>query len=380
TYLTNGNYIVCLFIVTSTGCQSSYCDTISITCNQPGCGAGFQFTMPQCPTVNFFGTGTTTSGSVTSYNWTFGDGSTGTGQNPTHTYTANGSYVACLSIGTSTGCSATYCDTVTISCITPQCQASFNANLTGCPQILFNSTSVASSGSITSYSWTFGDGSSGTGQNTAHTYLTNGNYIVCLFIVTSTGCQSTYCDTISITCNPPVQCQAAFTSQSTPNLFAQFTDLSTATGSILTWNWSFGDGSTSTMQNPSHVYTQPGFYIVCLTITATDSMAGFCSSTTCDTIAIGNVAIDRPSPFQDVSVYPNPFVNSIRIRYSLTQVTDLRLSLYDALGLEILHQNVPQVAPGQQEATLDTGSLPAGTYFLRMQSMDGAITLPVLRQ
>ncbi|MEM7037104.1 MAG: PKD domain-containing protein [Bacteroidota bacterium] len=75
------------------------------------------------------------------------------------------------------------------------------------------------------------------------------------------------------------QCTAGFTWSTTPFFATTFTDMSQGAGqTISSWSWDFGDGNTSTAQNPSHNYSQPGVYIVCLTITAGNCMDIFCDS------------------------------------------------------------------------------------------------------
>jgi len=122
-----------------------------------------------------------------------------------------------------------------------------------------NSTSTAA---ITNWLWDFGDGNTSTQQNPTHTYATDGNYTVCLTAVTACGVDST-CATVNVViCNNPT---AAFTETNNDPAF-DFTDGSSTTGNV-TYSWDFGDGNTSTMQNPSHTYIDNGTYTVTLTIT-----------------------------------------------------------------------------------------------------------------
>ncbi len=116
-YQSNGMYSVCLIIQTASGCFSTYCDSIQINCiTQPSCLAGYQYTLANCPSVSFFD-GSSSSGNIISWDWSFGDGGTDNNQNPSHTYTANGNYLACLTIMTDDSCTNTYCDTIVINCI-----------------------------------------------------------------------------------------------------------------------------------------------------------------------------------------------------------------------------------------------------------------------
>ncbi len=277
TYAANGTYMVCLSISTIGGCTSTYCDTININCiSTPSCQADFSWT--GCPSVSFTDNSTASPGTVTSWLYDFGDGNTSTQQNPVHVYSADGMYLACLTVTTSDGCTSTYCDTINVNCLTPSCQAGFT--WTGCPTVSFTDNSAASPGSVTSWLYDFGDGNTSTQQNPVHAYSANGMYLACLTITTSDGCTSTYCDTINVNCLTP-SCQAGFTWAGCPTV--AFTDNSTASpGAVTSWLYDFGDGNTSTLQNPVHVYTANGMYLACLTVTT----ANGCTSTYCDTITI----------------------------------------------------------------------------------------------
>jgi len=185
---------------------SDYCTTVEINCiTQTQCEAEFQysFTASGCPEVEFSDLSSAGSGAqIVSWEWGFGDGTSGTGQNPTHEYTANGTYTVCLIIVTSDGCESDFCTTVEISCIQQtQCEAAFQYSDDACPEIEFYDFSQAGTGDqIVSYTWDFGDGSTGTGENPTHEYQANGIYIVCLIIETLNGCVSDYCYTIVIDC------------------------------------------------------------------------------------------------------------------------------------------------------------------------------------
>lgn len=110
----------------------------------------------------------------------------------------------------------------------------------------------------TSWFWNFGDGFTSTEQNPVHTFTANGTYTVCLTSTSILG-SDTYCQDIPITYYLlPV---AAFSYTGDPTV--SFTDLTTHEPT--SWSWTFGDGFTSTEQNPVHNYTSDGVYSVCLT-------------------------------------------------------------------------------------------------------------------
>ena len=127
-----------------------------------------------------------------------------------------------------------------------------------------------STGSPTTWNWSFGDGTTSTQQNPTHTYSTVGNYTVALTATNAAG-SNTVTKSSYIIVTAPVQATAqkpvaSFTTNVTSGnapLSIAFTG--TSKGSPTTWNWSFGDGTTSTQQNPTHTYSSAGNYSIKLT-------------------------------------------------------------------------------------------------------------------
>ncbi|MDD1716532.1 MAG: PKD domain-containing protein [Methanolinea sp.] len=121
-----------------------------------------------------------------------------------------------------------------------------------------------SMGGPTSWFWNFGDGSSSTERNPAHTYANPGVYSVTLTVTNSYGsgqkAEQDYIATGSI----PVANFVATPSVGTSPLAVQFSDLSS--GSPSSWEWDFGDGQASATRNPIHTYTASGSYTVTLTV------------------------------------------------------------------------------------------------------------------
>ncbi|AKB34216.1 cell surface protein [Methanosarcina siciliae HI350] len=147
--------------------------------------------------------------------------------------------------------------------------ADFNAApLSGNSPLTVNFTDD-STGSPTSWSWDFGDGTNSTEQNPSHTYNSTGNYTVSLTVSNDGGSDSEVkIDYITVSSTPvEPELVAAFTAdvtEGTDPLTVNFTDQST--GSPTAWEWDFGDGANSTEQNPSHTYVSSGNYTVNLTV------------------------------------------------------------------------------------------------------------------
>lgn len=120
----------------------------------------------------------------------------------------------------------------------------------------------------TSWSWNFGDGGTSTSRNPTHIYASAGSYTVTLTSTNSFGSNTqtkTNYITVNIAGSSPVAAFIGTPTTITAGESVQFTDQSTNTPT--SWNWNFGDGTTSTIRNPSNTYITPGNYTVSLTAT-----------------------------------------------------------------------------------------------------------------
>ncbi|MDZ4247469.1 MAG: PKD domain-containing protein, partial [Dehalococcoidia bacterium] len=125
----------------------------------------------------------------------------------------------------------------------------------------------ASTGNIKSWKWDFGDGEAATKQNPSHTYQKKGNYTVSLKVKGKDGSTDTESKANYITVLKEDEILADFTADTTsglPPLEVQFTEQ--CFGEITSYSWDFGDGSTSSEQNPKHTYTASGEYTASLTV------------------------------------------------------------------------------------------------------------------
>jgi len=140
----------------------------------------------------------------------------------------------------------------------------------GVPLSFNGSGSYDPDGTIVSYAWNFGDGNTSTVVNPTHTYAQNGTYTVTLTVTDNEGATDTSTTTATIADTEP---NADFTGTPTSGpepLTVAFTDASTSYDGIVAWAWDFGDGNTSTEQNPTHVYAEAGLYTVSLTVYEAD--------------------------------------------------------------------------------------------------------------
>ena len=230
---------------------------------------------PKNTTVQFTSQST---GSITSWLWDFGDGATSIDPNPSHTYKDARTYTVSLTV---TGPNGSDIETKSrfVKLFSPSVPnadftrepISINSPMTvqftdtsTCPATLINhvngtiyTTSIesASIGGITTWTWDFGDGTTSNEQNPAHTYQNTGSYTVRLTVVGPKGSDSkTRTNYIQLTMpSVPVANFTAKPRSGNGPLVVQFTD--TSAGHVSSRRWDFGDGTTSTEQNPIHTYT-----------------------------------------------------------------------------------------------------------------------------
>lgn len=214
-------------------------------------------------TTVFTDQSTISSGTITGWNWDFGDGGTSTLQNPTHIYSGTPPYSVTLTVTSGAGCTNNIVQQVS-TIVAPAASFTFVASCANNP-VTFTDQSTVASGTITGWSWNFGDGNTSSAQNPTHQYASASNYSVTLTVTSDLGCTSSQTQQVSTTAptaafSAPAVCNGATT---------VFTDQSTiSAGVISTWSWDFGDGGTSALQNPTHVYGNSGNYTVSLTVTS----------------------------------------------------------------------------------------------------------------
>ncbi|MFO8128334.1 MAG: PKD domain-containing protein [Bacteroidales bacterium] len=202
---------------------------------------------------------------IVSWLWDFGDGNTSTEPEPDHIYTAPGVYVAYLTVEDSSGCTEAASTNVRVHALpVPDFSDS-----TSCYDSLtyFKDLSVPGSSGIVSWDWDFGDGTGSSFQNPVHHYVNHGTYTVTLTITNGNGCVDTYSrDVISFPA-PEADFIADTACLGSPT---NFTDLSSsASGVINQWYWDFGDGTTSSLQDPLHTYLSSGIFVATLIVTNT---------------------------------------------------------------------------------------------------------------
>lgn len=216
------------------------------------------------------------------YTWDFGDGATGTGQYPFHSYQSNGTYVYCVDYNIpSAGCSGTYCDTVYVDI------CDLNAFIF--PYQQGNGTNYsfrvyADSLSMWTYNWNFGTGQPATSTDAypVVTFPGPGTYNISVDYVAHNGCTGTLTYTLVVTSQQISPCDSLFYTNVTANYLS--VTLANTPNPQATYYWEFGDGDSTVGTSSTHHYTALGTYNVCLTVTAPG-----CVSSLCRTINVQNI-------------------------------------------------------------------------------------------
>ena len=205
TYKHDGKFVVTHYTVDSARkCYITYTDTIVIgTTVTTKCGMHAYFSDSISGyTVYFKNPSYSTGNAITNYYWSYGDGTTSTGKDHYHTYSASGKYRVLLYVWDSVSkCSASYVDSITIgTTTTTKCgmHAYFNDSISG-STVYFANSSYSTGNAITNYYWSYGDGTTSTGKDYHHTYSASGKYKVLLYVWDSVShCSSSYTDSITI--------------------------------------------------------------------------------------------------------------------------------------------------------------------------------------
>ena len=385
------------------------------------CGAYAYFTIQNSLTAIFEDWSYSLDGSdITSWEWDFGDGNSSTEQNPTHTYDQEGIYIVTITITTDSNCTSSgtflvqtgldncdcdgldydpvcielfpgfaipfenicfaecagYVEEDLVDCeencicgdeydpvcvYSPiwgiiatyynECQAICDGylleNLVSCDDVagencyadfsmttnndpltaIFEDISYVYEGSIISWEWNFGDGNASNEQNPTHTYVEEGIYEVSLTIITDEDCTST--TTLHICLgeggyyeNP--DCQAFFYFEQHQGDLSTFDFIDFSFGNIDSYFWDFGDGNTSTAQNPTHTYAEEGVYTISLTITGILGEE-ICESTT-SVVLLTNANVSYET---ECNALFYPFIIS-----ETSEVFFLNVSSFDAVSFE----------------------------------------------
>ncbi len=248
-------------------------DTLSYTFVFPASGSGdlivSAYGQPagsSSLTVNFSSMVSGGCGSYT-YLWNFGDGQSGTGNAPSHTYQTAGTYTATVTVteasgGSCTGKTGAASVVVTVGGSVLEVTASATPSTGPAPlSVNLNATASGGNGDYT-YSWNFGDGQSGAGQTVSHVYSSAGTYTAKVTVTDTANAAGS--GSVGITVTSGSSLTIAATASPTSSVYAPLTVTfsCSASGGTAPYSylWDFGDGASSTEANTTHTYNNVGMF------------------------------------------------------------------------------------------------------------------------
>lgn len=300
-------------------------------------------------------------GTIASYLWDFGDGSTATTQSAPHTYANAGTYTAKLTIADASGKTSFATTTVTVASAptpvptTPPTAVISSSAATGPAPLavsLDGSGSTATNATIAAYNWSFGDGTTASGAKVAHSYTSAGTYSATLTVTDSKGLSSqastpVIATTPTATNTAPKAVISATPINGTAPLAVTFNggNSTDSDGSIAGYTWNFGDGSTASGKTVSHTYTTNATFTATLEVVDDKGAKGSASTTITVTaqnktpqlkIETGEVAVSSTwvrVPLE--TTFANPIVVAGPPSFNNNQPCVVQLRNVDATGFDV---------------------------------------------
>ena len=290
TYKDDGSYTITLTVTDNDGAKDSAETTKTVLNKQPI--ASFTTTAETAKvdeTITFDASGShDPDGTIAKYSWTFGDGTTATGDSVQHAYTQDGTYTVTLNVTDDDGATGTASTIITVTSTNQAPVASFTESAkmvsTGVIIQFDASASIDSDGTIVIYAWDLGDGNTAVGITVSHAYEDNGVYTVTLTVTDNEGATDFATATKTVLNRPPI---ALFTDDITSVVENETIHFDASgsydiDGTIVSYLWDFGDGTTNTGTTTEHTYSKAGNYVV--TLTVIDDDGDFSSVTTEKTV------------------------------------------------------------------------------------------------
>lgn len=260
--------------------------------------------------------------------------------------------------------------------------------------LIFTDTSTIQGGSILSWFWDFDDGFTSSLQNPVHTYSAAGMYGVSLTVTADNGCSTTIIDSVLVGTNPSVD--FSFVNNTCSNIPVQFSDSTFDNFGVASWLWNFGDGNTSGLQHPVHLYASGGTFQVTLSATSVsgcvDSLAqsitllqspesGFNATGTCvgETVTFNNTSLFSNSSTWDFgdgstanTISPQHAYAAVTGDYTVTLISANSNGCSDTAVQQIHIGNKPVPAFSFNPATACEGNI---VQFTDLTTVGGSDTI-----
>ncbi len=283
----DGVYTIALNVSDDDGGFNITSTQVTIGNVPPGADTGGPYSGNEGSVVNFYGNYSDPSPvDIISYLWDFGDGNTSALQNPMHTYSDDGVYIVTLTVSDDEGGIGVSTTGATIANVAPTADAGGPYSGNEGDVISFTGSQTDPGLDTFTYLWDFGDGEVSTQKDPDHIFADDGVYTVTLTVMDDEGGANSTATTATISNLDPVAYIGGPYSGNEGSAVNFYGDHSDSPVDIITYLWDFGDGNTSTLQNPMHTFAGDNVYVVTLTVMDDDGGVGL----TTTTATIGNVA------------------------------------------------------------------------------------------
>ncbi len=357
-YSTSGSQTVTLTAYSEFGCEDEYTANITLL-ESPEADFTYDATCNLTP-VGFTRTGSVPAGIASDFMWDFNGESTSTQENPSYLFSDIGTKEVTLTINSVNGCSSTITQELDVVL---QATADFEVSdiCEGDEAVFTNKSSVAA-GDLT-YTWNFGapdvnGSSSSSDEQPRHRYASTGSTQIVNVTLTAEvagGCDAEITKAITINAAP----DASFTS----DVQGRTVVLDAPSGYTI-YQWRFGNGGSSTMEDPVYTYdnVDEGNFEVCLSVKNDE-----CWSESCETVAVNLVGVEELT--QDntmINVYPNPSTGVFNLKVE-NATDDITIAVSDVLGNQ-LDVNIADQLNGN--FIVDLSNVADGVYFVQVKNGD----------
>lgn len=301
-----------------------------------------------------------------SYSWDFGDGNTSNESNPVHDYASPGTYTVVL-VATNDCGTAEFTQTITIEGSAPIPAFSAGDQPKGCAPLTVQFTDE-SVGQPTEWIWTFPGGTPGTSnlQNPEVVYTTPGVYDVTLQVTNIYGTQQ-------LTKSAVVEILAAPTANFETSAVGGQVTFNNLSTNATSYFWDFGDGITSSEENPVHTYQQSDTFTVSLT--AQNDCGSIVYQQTIIVLIVG--VNDLPEWAGHVALFPNPNDGKFTLQMKGAPRAELQFEMFNTLG-QLINREVDNFSTGSLTRQFDFGKLPSGNYSLRVSDRNSSFVLRIV--
>jgi PKD repeat protein len=349
TFPTNGLHTACLTVtatVNGQSCSQQICQTLETNCTQPcDCKLKPEYTYSvdtkEC-LYSFKGyTGGPACLEFVEFHWDFGDGTTGTGQYPDHTFTATGLFDVCLTVIVRDAdgkvlCEDTYCKKIEVPC-KGDCECKLKPEFTysvdekDCIYIFEGISGGPNCLQFVEYHWDFGDGKTSMGQTAGHVYDATGSYDVCLTVIVRNDkgeiqCEEKFCDKVDVRCKGRCDCtlDPVYTMTKIGSCEFLFTGFSGSNCvNIDKIVWVVNDIEVGQGENFIFQFEVNQSYVICMIVYGSLNNGEACEKKYCQEFFYTDC---YPFPFglksnnqagaSDVQLYPNPTNDQFQLKFT----------------------------------------------------------------